>query len=250
MRPLSFFALLIFLSSCISSAFADEWYKLGSRKVDFKKETDTISVGAKEGRFSALKFDVNRANLEMYNIVVTFGNGETFSPDTRIKFKKNSLSRTIDLPGKARVIQKVKFVYKSKAKRKTGFKKAKIDVFGKRNKNAKKPKAAKKPSFPGWKHVGSRKVSPKKEKDTISVIEDGKIQSLRFAFTNGAVEVYNVRIHFANGEAFSPRTKLIFKPDTISRDIDLPGKRRRVTKVEFFYRGMQKDSTIHVFGKR
>ncbi len=254
MRTFYFLVCTVIAFSCtISQAFADEWYKLGSRKVNFKTETDTIAVGAKEGRFTSLRFDIDRANVEMYDIIVTFGNGEKFSPKTRIHFKKNSLSRSIDLPGEARIIKKVKFLYRSKAKRKNRFKKAKIDLFGKRKTKATATKIKKqqsKPKFPGWKHVGSRKVSQKAEMDKISVIEDGKIRSLRFAVTGGAIEVYNIRVYFGNGESMSPKTKLVFTPDTISRDLDLPGKRRTVTKIEFFYRGMRKASTIHVFGKR
>jgi len=251
MRAFYFLVCTVIAFSCtISQAFADEWYKLGSRNINFKTETDTIVVGAKEGRFTSLRFDIDRANVEMYDIVVTFGNGEKFSPKTRIQFKKNSLSRSIDLPGEARIIKKVQFLYRSKAKRKTRFKKANLDLFGKRKSTTKIKKQKLKPNFPGWKHVGSRKVSKKAEMDKISVIEDGKIRSLRFAVTGGAIEVYNIRVYFGNGESMSPKTKLLFTPDTISRDLDLPGKRRTVTKIEFFYRGMKKESTVHVFGKR
>ena len=88
MRIFSIFLYSLIAFSCtVSQAFAAEWYKLGSRNIDFKTDTDTIAVGAKEGRFTALKFDIDRANIEMYNIVVTFGNGEKFSPQTRIHFK-------------------------------------------------------------------------------------------------------------------------------------------------------------------
>jgi len=43
--------------------------------------------------------------------VVTFGNGEKFSPATRLVFKKRSWSQTLDLPENDRVIRKVTFRY-------------------------------------------------------------------------------------------------------------------------------------------
>ena len=105
------------------------------------------------------------------------------------------------------------------------------------------------PDFPGWKHLGSRKVSPKGEKDTISVKEDGKIRSFLFAPTGGAVEVYDIVVHFGNGETFSPKTRLKFGAKSKSRNIDLPGKSRRVLKIDFYYKSNSKDAKLHVFGK-
>ena len=105
------------------------------------------------------------------------------------------------------------------------------------------------PDFPGWKHLGSRKVSPKGEKDTISVKEDGKIRSFLFAPTGGAIEVYDIVVHFGNGEKFSPKTRLKFGAKSKSRNIDLPGKSRRVLKIDFYYKSNSKDAKLHVFGK-
>jgi hypothetical protein len=154
------YTLLLTLSFSISPAFAAEWVKLGARNVNFKAEQDVIQVGASEGTFTAIKLDVDRGGIMMYDIVVTFGNGENFSPKTRINFSKGSLSRSIDLPGKARIIKKVRFVYKSKGKRKNRLRKAKIILFGKQALKLAFIKKVKKanaicPNFPGWKYVGS-----------------------------------------------------------------------------------------------
>src|SRR2546427_2075541 len=43
---------------------------------------------------------------ELFEVKITFGDGETFSPATRLYFKENSRSRTIDLPGAARIIRR------------------------------------------------------------------------------------------------------------------------------------------------
>ena len=53
----------------------------------------------------------------MYNIRLVFGDGETFSPETRVQFREGSWSRTIDLPGGARVIRRIEFWYRSELKR-------------------------------------------------------------------------------------------------------------------------------------
>ena len=44
-------------------------------------------------------------------MVVVFGDGTSFSPDTRLTFGQGSWSRDIDLPGGNRVIKRVEFRY-------------------------------------------------------------------------------------------------------------------------------------------
>lgn len=88
-----------------------DWEKLGERMVTGKADRDVIHVGARDGTFKRIRLSVEHSALEMYDVEVHFGNGETFSPNTRLVFGKNTNSRVIDLPGAARVIKKVVFKY-------------------------------------------------------------------------------------------------------------------------------------------
>src|ERR671931_2492571 len=94
-----------------------DWELLGTRRVSFTLDHDAILVGAREGGFTAIKLDVAGGDLEMYNIRVTFGNRQAFSPNTRLLFRQGSWSRTIDLPGPVRIIRRVDFWYRSKLRR-------------------------------------------------------------------------------------------------------------------------------------
>ena len=124
----------LILTACASSGGTysaaypqDEWDLLGTRQVSFAAEKDVI--GAKhQGRFRAIKIEVEGGNLEMYNIRVVFGNGGHFSPETRVVFRQGSWSRTIDLPGDARVIRRIEFWYRSELKRG----RATVRVYGRR----------------------------------------------------------------------------------------------------------------------
>lgn len=87
------------------------WEKLGERTVNGKVDHDTIAVGSKEGRFRAIQIKVEHSALEMFDVLVTFGDGTTFSPPTRLVFHNGDISKVIDLPGDKRVIQKVDFKY-------------------------------------------------------------------------------------------------------------------------------------------
>ena len=48
-----------------------------------------------------------------FDVKVTFGNGEAFSPNTRLYFREGTRSREIDLPGAARIIRRIDFFYRS-----------------------------------------------------------------------------------------------------------------------------------------
>lgn len=104
-----------------------DWELLGTRRVSFAAEKDVIGA-SHQGRFRAIKIEVEGGNLDMYNIRVVFGNGEAFSPETRVEFRQGSWSRTIDLPGDARVIRRIEFWYRSELKRG----RAVVRVYGRR----------------------------------------------------------------------------------------------------------------------
>jgi hypothetical protein len=93
------------------------WTQLGSAVADFKTERDRITAGGSQGAFREIMFVVDGSALEMRDIVVTFGDGSRFSPDTRARFEEASRSRNIDLPGDKRVIRQVEFAYRSLDKR-------------------------------------------------------------------------------------------------------------------------------------
>jgi hypothetical protein len=106
---------------------AQDWELLGRREVDFKGDRDTIAVGPSKGQFKQLRIVVRGGSIEMHDMVVTFGNDKTFSPELRHKFSENSSSRVIDLPGDKRNIRRIDFRYRS-ADRKQG--KATVQVYG------------------------------------------------------------------------------------------------------------------------
>lgn len=87
------------------------WTRLGERWVNHGADHDTILVGAVEGRFTSVALRVEHSALELFDITITFGDGTTFSPGTRLIFAEDTASRTIDLPGGARVIRRVDFHY-------------------------------------------------------------------------------------------------------------------------------------------
>jgi hypothetical protein len=105
------------LALFIAPPAAAQWELLGARRVSFAAERDVIVVGAREGLFNAVRIDVGGGDLEMFDIRLTFGDGSSWSPETRVSFREGSRSRTIDLPGAARLIRKIEFGYRSTLRR-------------------------------------------------------------------------------------------------------------------------------------
>jgi hypothetical protein len=87
------------------------WTKLGERWVDGKLDGDVIQVGRDDGRFRAVTIKVEHSALELYDVRIVFGDGTSFSPETRLVFRPETRSRVIDLPGGNRVIRRVEFKY-------------------------------------------------------------------------------------------------------------------------------------------
>jgi hypothetical protein len=101
---------------------------LGEQDVDFNVDHDSIDVGNHEGSFRALFFTVENNDIELFNIVVEFGNGERQSINSRLVFNEGSRSRQIDLNGGDRRIRSIRFTYKTIGSWRDG--KAHVSVYG------------------------------------------------------------------------------------------------------------------------
>jgi hypothetical protein len=240
------------------TARADGWELLGTRRVSFAAERDAIEVGIREGAFTAIRIEVVGGILDMYNIRLTFGNGDTWSPDTRVTFREGSWSRTIDLPGPARVIRRVEFWYRSRLRRGQ----ATVRVFGRSSSAAAPiapaPAPALTPGAVDWDHLGMRQVDFRVDHDAVVAVGRGTFRSIRIDVEGGDLELFDIKVTFGSGETFSPATRLYFREGTRSRVIDLPGAARIIRRVDFFYRsvfgggagGAGERATVHLYGRR
>lgn len=120
-----FFALFSLL--VMSFALPQNWERLGSRKVNFGLDRDTIGVGAHEGAFTKLKVQVTGGALNMHRMVVNFKNGQKKEIELKHNFTRGSGTRVIDLPGNKRIIKNIVFIYDTKNR---ANKRATVHVFG------------------------------------------------------------------------------------------------------------------------
>ncbi len=111
------------------AAAAPNWEPLGFRVVNDRAETDTIVVGADEGRFKGLRVVVDDAPIQIHRVEVFFGNGETQVFNRDILVRENRASPVLDLRGGKRVIRKVEFRYQARSR---GWEKATVRLLGRR----------------------------------------------------------------------------------------------------------------------
>jgi hypothetical protein len=82
------------------------WTLIGRAAVDGWRDRDRIK--ALSGKpFSELMFAVGGSSVEIFDIEVTLGNGETFKPPARLMFKDGPRTLPVDIPG---ALRKIKFI--------------------------------------------------------------------------------------------------------------------------------------------
>lgn len=101
---------------------------IGEQDVDFNVDHDMIAVRNNQDSFRSLFFLVENNDIELFNLVVDFVNGERQAVDTRLVFNEGSRSRLIDLNGRERRIRSIQFTYKTVGTWREG--KARVIVYG------------------------------------------------------------------------------------------------------------------------
>ena len=98
---------------------------------------------------------------------------------------------------------------------------------------------------PRWELLGMRKVSYKLDRDVIPVTwREGSFNAIRIVVRNGSLNMQKCIIHFENGGTKEVMLRHNFTGKSASRIIDLPGNKRLIEKIVFWY------DTKNVSGRR
>jgi hypothetical protein len=87
-----------------------------------------------------------------------------------------------------------------------------------------------------WELLGARVVKFSTDHDVILAGLQGSYRAIKVEVHGSKLEMYNIRVHFMNGEVFQPTVRHNFKPGSWTRVIDLPGHKRVIKHIEFWYR--------------
>ena len=89
---------------------------------------DTITVPPGSKTLSKLLIVVRMNDLELYDIKVTFENGNDFDAKFRGRFLANRDTQIIDLPGQERRVRRIDFRYRSLLRT---ARRAEVEIWGK-----------------------------------------------------------------------------------------------------------------------
>ena len=87
-----------------------------------------------------------------------------------------------------------------------------------------------------WEKLGQRQVNFKIDKDEIGVGKfEGFFTALQLKVKDGPVNMHKMVVHYRNGNSQEIELKKNFTAGSESRVIDLPGNKRVISKVVFWY---------------
>jgi len=89
------------------------WEELGCEKVGFGADRDVVKVGRREGRFSAIRLRVDRADIVLLKLKVVYVRGPSDDFDVKKRIPAGGETPPLDLRGERRAIEKVELVYSS-----------------------------------------------------------------------------------------------------------------------------------------
>jgi hypothetical protein len=88
------------------------WEELGCAKVGVKPDRDSIKVGRREGRFSAIQLRVRGNKIELLDLTVLYDRGPPDDIRVRSQIRDGGETGPLDLKGERRIIDRVDLTYK------------------------------------------------------------------------------------------------------------------------------------------
>ncbi len=218
----AFFALALGCTALTGVAQAKE-VTIGTINHEARPTRDVIEIGGREGQFRAIRFEVRQSDVEVLDLRIVYGNGQTEDIRVRQNFRAGSSSRVIDLDGAKRAIRQVIVTYVAKGP-------ARIVFFGVEGSGA---------AVASWERLGCKDVRFSVDRDTLTVgRKEGSFRSIRLKVRNAPVEMYDLRVVFGSGARQDLRVRAVIPPGGETRAIDLVGDNRGIDRVEMIYRSI------------
>jgi hypothetical protein len=104
-----------------------------------------------------------------------------------------------------------------------------------------------------WEVLGQATVNGRADHDRITVTRRGTFRSIQLGIRGGPIEFQRVVVHFENGEDHEVEVRDRINSGNKTRVIDLPGDRRNIRSVEFWYgrpNWRSRRATLNLWGRR
>jgi hypothetical protein len=213
----------------------DDWVELGCQKVSFRAERDTIRVGRREGRFTAIRLYARGGDVEMLDLKVIYAGGQPDDIRVRHVLERGERTRPLDLRGRDRAISSIEMAYRALPNRRD--REPTVCVEG-LTASAAGPGPGPGPSAGNWVELGCQEVSLiGKDRDTIRVgRREGRFRAIRLHVRGADVEMLDLKVIYTNGAPDDIPVKHHIRAGEHTRPLDLRGRERSIDRVELFYR--------------
>lgn len=209
------------------------WTLVGEKWLGPHASGGVIQVGRKQGSFTHVMLVVEDGDVEMRTLRVAFGSGQVFDPVIRQRFREDSRTRSIDLPGGHRYVKHVEFHGVTLP----GSNRARIELWAKLGGPAAPPPPPGGAHWQsaGWSKIGESWVDGRRDVDTIPIGSRGKFRRLTVVVERSELEMSSIKVTFGNGAVYQPPVRQYFRANSRTRVIDLPGNARRLQSIQFHY---------------
>jgi hypothetical protein len=231
----------------------DSWEQLGCVEVGRRVDVDVIQVGRREGRYKAVRLQVQNRDIRINDLRVIYGDGQPDQLAVNASLRVGSPSRPLDLEGWARAIERIELV--ASKERNEGRGRAEVCVEGLRasrdeiarfrdgergrGRDDDRGRGRPGPAFVergNWVELGCERAGFLAERDVIRVgRKEGRFRALRVSATSNSVAINDLKVIFANGEYERLMVQQDVREGTSTQPLDLPGDRRSIDRIEMAY---------------
>jgi hypothetical protein len=233
---LSVLAGMVVAAAAMPAHAATEWVMLGEQPVSTSADRDVLIVGGDEGRFEALKFEVQGNRVHFGEVRVVYRHGESEVLDVKEHMRPGQTSPSYDLKGTNKVIKRIEFLYQAGTGRRWDGSPAIVKVLGKKDMGMGSVSTGCNDTG-GWRVLGVRDVNLTVDHDTIALgYEANRYRALRFHVSGAPIHLYDVRVTFGTGEVQTLNFDERIEEGSYSRTYDLPGRERMISRIDLVYK--------------
>jgi hypothetical protein len=88
----------------------------------------------------------------------------------------------------------------------------------------------------GWRMIGEKQARRSVDRDEMRVRADRAYSAMRLRVFRAPIEFFRVQVHFRNGGSREIEVRQIIERGGATRIIDLPGEKRFIEKIVFWYK--------------
>jgi hypothetical protein len=207
--------------------------ELGCQKVSFRAERDTIRVGRREGRFTAIRLFARGGDVEMLDLKVVYAGGDPDDIRVRHNLERGERTRPLDLRGRDRAISSIEMAYRALPNRRDREPTVCVEGLV-----ARAAAPAPGPSAGNWTELGCKEVSLfGKDRDSIRVgRREGRFKAIRLHVRGADVEMLDLKVVYAGGDPDDIPVKHLIRSGDRTRPMDLKGRERAIERIDLVYR--------------